>query len=315
MPVHRDKRREWELKKCKRKYKRKEKIFDIINMAIMALIVIVVMVPVLYVLKTSFDIGMKNDLSLSLIPKKFSFVFYIMIFKDKTIIRPFINSIFITIVGTMMSVFLNSMAAYALAKRDLPGHKFLVYYLIILPILFSGGLVPNYLLMKSLKLIDKMMVLIIPVLINGWNMALVRNYYWTIPSSLLESARIDGAKEMTVFIKIVLPLSKPVLAAIALFTGLGFWNTFFSAIMYINSPEKYTFPVKLREMIIVQYDMRGQFAGFVKMITGKDLLPADLTQEGLTAAVIIVSLLPVILAYPYLQKYFTEGLMINSIKG
>ena len=297
------------------KSSRGEKIFSIVNLAILTLIAVIVLVPVLYVLKTSFDVGVKDDLSLSLIPRKFSLVFYIMIFKDKAIIRPFLNSAFITIVGTALSVFFNAMGAYTLAKRNLPGNKFLVYYLIILPMLFSGGLVPTYLMMKSLGLIDKIVVLIIPALISGWSMALIRNYYWTIPSSLPESARIDGAKEMTVFIKIILPLSKPVLAAIALFTGVGFWNTFFSAIMYINSPEKYTFPVKLREMIIVQYDMRGQFAEAVKIATGQNLLLANLSQEGLSAAIIVVSLLPIILVYPYLQRYFTKGLMINSIKG
>ncbi|NLC69192.1 MAG: carbohydrate ABC transporter permease [Clostridiaceae bacterium] len=297
-----------------KKHKRKLNVFDIVNMAIMAIFAVIVLVPVLHVLRISLDIGARSSSSLFLIPNRFSIVFYIMILKDKSIIRPFMNSIFITAVGTALSVFLNAMTAYALSKRDLPGNKFLVYYLIILPILFSGGLVPNYLLMKSLKLIDKMAALVLPVLINGWNIAIIINYYWTIPSSFVESARMDGAQEMTVFIKIILPLSKPVLAAIALFTGLGFWNAFFSAIMYINSPEKYTFPVKLREMVIVQYDMKGQFAGVVKAFTGKDLQPT-VTQEGLTAAVIIASILPVILVYPYLQKYFTEGLMVNSIKG
>jgi ABC-type glycerol-3-phosphate transport system permease component len=211
-------------------------------------------------------------------------------------------------------VVLNAMAAYALMKKELPGNRFLVYYLVILPMLFSGGLVPTYLTIKSLGLIDKFAVLILPVLIKGWSIALIRNYYLTIPASLLESARIDGAKEMSVFSKIMVPLSKPVLAAMSIFTGVSYWNSFFSAVIYINSPQKYTFPVKLREMIIVQYDMSGQLIEVAKMAAGQSSLPTSLLQEGLTSAVIVISILPIALIYPFLQKYFTKGILLSSLK-
>jgi putative aldouronate transport system permease protein len=145
-------------------------------------------------------------------------------------------------------------------------------------------------------------------------MILIRNYYWSIPSSLIDSARIDGAQELTVFFKIMLPLAKPVLSAIGLFTGVGFWNTFFSAVIYINDPSKYTFTVKLREMIVVQQDMQKQFEQMA-MQSGEDLLLANLTQQGLSSAIIVISLIPVLVVYPFLQKYFAAGLMVGSIKG
>ncbi len=280
----------------------------------MTVIMVIILIPVIYVFEKSFDIGIKDDLSLSLIPRKFTFLFYDMLSKDKAIVRSFINSVTVTIVGTILSVVLNAMAAYALMKKELPGNRFLVYYLVILPMLFSGGLVPTYLTIKSLGLIDKFAVLILPVLIKGWSIALIRNYYLTIPASLLESARIDGAKEMSVFSKIMVPLSKPVLAAMSIFTGVSYWNSFFSAVIYINSPQKYTFPVKLREMIIVQYDMSGQLIEVAKMAAGQSSLPTSLLQEGLTSAVIVISILPIALIYPFLQKYFTKGILLSSLK-
>ena len=280
----------------------------------MTVIMVIILIPVIYVFEKSFDIGIKDDLSLSLIPRKFTFLFYDMLSKDKAIVRSFINSVTVTIVGTILSVVLNAMAAYALMKKELPGNRFLVYYLVILPMLFSGGLVPTYLTIKSLGLIDKFAVLILPVLIKGWSIALIRNYYLTIPASLLESARIDGAKEMSVFSKIKVPLSKPVLAAMSIFTGVSYWNSFFSAVIYINSPQKYTFPVKLREMIIVQYDMSGQLIEVAKMAAGQSSLPTSLLQEGLTSAVIVISILPIALIYPFLQKYFTKGILLSSLK-
>ncbi|NLC69220.1 MAG: carbohydrate ABC transporter permease [Clostridiaceae bacterium] len=301
------------------KRSRGEKIFNVFNVTFFTIFAMMLLVPVLYVLKQSLDIERIGELSLSLFPRKFSLVFYQMIINDRAIYRTFLNSAYITVVGTALSVFLNAMGAYALARRDLPGNRFFIYYLVILPMLFSGGLIPTYLVVKSLGLIDKLAALIIPALVSGWNMALIRNYYWSIPPSLSESARIDGAEEFTVFFRIILPLSKPVIAAIALFTGVGFWNTFFSAVIYINSPQKYTFPVKLRELILVQYDMQRQFTEALQLRqmqgSGDDLLLASLTQEGLSGAIIVVSMLPIIIVYPYLQKYFTKGIMVGSLKG
>jgi putative aldouronate transport system permease protein len=293
---------------------RGEKIFNVFNITGLLIFTIMLLVPVIYVIKVSLETGGFGDLSLSLIPAEPSLLFYRMILQDSSIWRPFLNSVFITVVGTSLSLLVNSMGAYTLSKRELKGVQFFVYYLVVIPMLFSGGLIPSYLLIRELGLINKIAVLIIPSIASGWNMILIRNYYWSIPSSLIDSARIDGAQELTVFFKIMLPLAKPVLSAIGLFTGVGFWNTFFSAVIYINDPSKYTFTVKLREMIVVQQDMQKQFEQMA-MQSGEDLLLANLTQQGLSSAIIVISLIPVLVVYPFLQKYFAAGLMVGSIKG
>ncbi|MFP4384727.1 MAG: carbohydrate ABC transporter permease [Spirochaetia bacterium] len=229
---------------------------------------------------------------------------------DKGIYRPFLNSIYITTVGTLVALTFNAMGAYTLSKRDLPGNRIFIY-MIVITMMFSGGLVPLYLVVKAVGLIDKINGLILMSFVNGWNMILIRNYYWSIPSSLPESARMDGANEFIIFSRIIIPLSKPVLAAIALFTGVGYWNMFFHAVIFINSPEKYTFPVKLNEMIVVKREMVHQF----EQMAGGAMDTQNLNIEGVSSAIIILSMIPVIIVYPYLQKYFARGILIGSIKG
>ena len=287
-----------------------EKIFNVINITIMGVFIVVIMVPLLFVVKKSFDVGAVQP-GLSLIPKQFSLLYYKMILTDKGIYRPFMNSGYITIVGTALSVFLEALGAYALSKRDLPGHKFFTY-MILITMMFSGGLVPLYLVVKNLGLIDKLSALILPGCVSAWNIILVRNYYFSIPESLVEAAKIDGAQEHTVFFKIILPLSMPIIATIALFTGVGYWNTFFNSIIFINSPSKFTFPVKLYEMIVVQEQMSEKFDA---LLGNTELMRQNLNSEGVASAMIIVSLIPVILVYPMLQKHFVKGIMVGSIKG
>jgi putative aldouronate transport system permease protein len=211
-------------------------------------------------------------------------------------------------------MFINALGAYTLSKRELPGNRFFIYFLVIIPMLFGGGIVPTYLLIRALGLIDTLPVLFVPSAANAWRMILIRNYYWSIPKSLPESARIDGAQEFTVFFKIILPLSKPVLAAIALFTGVSYWNTFMAAVIYIRDARKYTFPVKLRELIILGGDSEKNFEEMLMQL-GLDPEEYFLSIEGLSAAMMIVSMIPIILIYPYLQKYFAKGIMVGSIKG
>jgi len=292
------------------KISRGQKIFAIFNIAFFTFVGIIMLIPVLYVLSRSFD-AMASGLSASLIPKKFTLFYYRFIMRDKGIYRPFLNSIFITVVGTTISVMLEAMGAYTLTKKDLPGHNLFIWMLII-PMMFGGGLIPSYLLNKALGLVDNMAILIISGVISAWNMLLIRNYYNSIPASLPESARIDGAQEFTVFWNIMLPLAKPVIAAIALFTAVGYWNTYMTAVIYINSAEKYPFTVKLRQIINVQEENR---ASMQNLIGDEELLIQYLNNEGLGCAIIILSMIPIIIAYPYLQKYFAKGLMVGSIKG
>lgn len=292
------------------KLSRGEKIFNVLNIFMMGAFIVAIMVPLLFVVKKSFDVGAVEP-GLSLIPNQVSFVYYKMILTNSGIYRPFMNSAYITIVGTGFSVFLEALGAYALSKRDLPGHRFFTY-MILVTMMFSGGLVPLYLVVKNLGLIDKLSALILPGCISAWNMILIRNYYYSIPESLIEAAKIDGAQEHTVFFRIILPLSLPIIATVALFTGVGYWNTFFNAVIFINSPEKFTFPVKLYEMIVVQEQMVEKFDALAGNL---EAMRQNLNAEGVSSAMIIVSLIPVIIVYPFLQKHFVKGIMVGSIKG
>jgi putative aldouronate transport system permease protein len=291
---------------------RGEKIFTVANVLFLAAYACIVLVPALYVLKRSFDVGAQGQLALSLIPREPSLFYYNMVLNDSSIGRPFLNSIILTVLGTAISLSFEAMGAYTLSRRELPGNKLFIYMLII-TMMFSGGLIPSYLLVRGLHLIDKFpWVLILPSAFSAWNLILIRNYYFSIPESLRESAHMDGAPEFTIFSRIIFPLSMPVIAAIGLFTGISYWNTFFNAIIYINSPQKYTFAVKLREILALQMEMETQFE---RMSVGQDLMLKNLNMEGLYSAIIVVSVIPILIVYPFLSKHFNKGLMVGSIKG
>ncbi len=224
----------------------------------------------------------------------------------------FVNSIILTAIGTVVSLGLETMGAWPLSKKELPGNRLFVY-LIVITMMFSGGLIPFYILVRALKLIDRFpWVLILPFCISAWNLILIRNYYFSIPASLAESARIDGASEFRTFSAVVLPLSLPVVAAIGLFTGVGYWSTFFNAIIYINSPSKYTFAVKLREMLALQITMLNESQ---RNLADALDFTTTVNTESLYSAIIILSMVPIIVAYPWLQKHFVKGILAGSIKA
>ncbi len=289
---------------------RGEKIFGYFNNFFLFLFALLMIFPVVYVLKISLDVGPKSDINLSLIPKEASLVFYRMIFNKPNIARAFMTSVKVTLIGTIISVVLEAFGAYSISKKDLPGYKFLTYMLIV-PMMFSGGIIPLYLVVKGVGLLNSFWSLILPSCISGWNMILMRNYYWSIHESLKESARIDGASEITVFLRIILPLSQPVLAAIGLFTFVGYWNSFYNALMFITDPAKYPFTLVLREMITLAQSLETQ--GLQSGLTQEQL--SNVNSESLSAAMIVVSIIPVVIVYPFMQKYFVKGIMVGSVKG
>lgn len=291
-----------------------EAVFNVVNLAFFFLFSILLLIPILYILKQSVDVGAATS-NISLIPTEASPVYYQMILKDRGVYGPLMNSIIITALGTFLGLAVNAAAAYPMSRPGYRPNKFLVYYLVIIPMLFSGGLVPSFLLMRGLGLLNTLAVCILPAVASGWNIVLIRNFYKSIPDSLIEAAKIDGAGEFYIFGHIILPLSKPVLAAIALFTGVGFWNTFTPSIMYNSDPTKYTFAVKLREMIAVQEDMSRQFEAMMQSLSMSASTGQTLNNDGLAAAMMIVSIVPIILVYPFLQKHFAAGLMAGSVKG
>lgn len=215
------------------------------------------------------------------------------------------NSVFITIVGTLIALFINALTAYPLSKKRLAGMK-LIMMLFVFTMMFSGGLIPAYLLIKNLHLYNTRWALILPSAINVYNMLIIKNNYESIPESIEESAKIDGASNFTIFIKIILPLSKAVLATICLFTMVAYWNNYFSALMYIDKTELKTLQLYMSEIILeAQQDPTNATADELMNISG----------EGVRCATVIAATLPIVIVYPFLQKYFIKGVMIGSVKG
>lgn len=291
-----------------------EKIFNVFNILGFFIFTVIIVVPVLFVLKNSFELSETSVGTLQLWPSRPSLAFYGMIIKDNSVYRPLLNSVLITAVGTPLTLLVNSLGAYTMSKRELPGKNFFAYYMVIIPMLIGGGTIPGFLLIRALGLMDTLWALFIPGLASGWNMTLIRNYYWSIPNELTESARIDGAAEMTIFWKIILPLSKPVLSALGLLTGIGLWNTFYAAMIYIRRPERWTFPVKIRETVMKG---EGNDKLWEEMMIAQGFDPTEIliNSKGLGGAMMVVSMIPILVAYPFLQKYFAGGIMVGSIKG
>jgi putative aldouronate transport system permease protein len=228
-----------------------------------------------------------------------------MVFKEGSIFQSMRNSIYITVVGTLINMIMTMFAAYPLSKPRLRGRKILLF-LIAFTMWFSGGLIPSYLLVKQLKLIDTFWALMIPGAISTYNMILLKTFFQSIPSSLEESAQIDGCNDIVILFKIILPLALPALATISLFYAVGHWNNFFSALIYINKSTMYPLQVKLRQIITL-----NRVEDFNNIVEDQ----VQIVQETIKAASIVISTIPIIIVYPFLQKYFVKGVMIGSIKG
>lgn len=216
----------------------------------------------------------------------------------------FKNSIIVTLVGTFCTIFITAMTAYPLSKRQLPGIK-AILLIFVFTMYFNGGLIPNYLLIKQLGMLNKFRAIIIPGLINVFHLLIIKNYYESLPESLEESAKLDGAGNFTILFRIIAPLSLPVFATITLFTAIGHWNSYFGPMLYINSTKLKTLTLYLRDVIMDAQNVMNASA--------EDLMSAP--TEGVKAATIIASTVPILLVYPFLQKYFIKGMLIGSVKG
>jgi len=269
------------------------------------------LVPFIYVIMGSFT----DELTLakygfSLWPRKFSLEAYKNVFTGTQVFQSYAVSIFVTAVGTALSLLVTCMLAYPLSTGKLrQGRKinFFVYF----TMLFNGGLVPTYMLIsRYLNMRNSLWVMIIPVLVIPWNMFLMRNFFNSIPSSLAESARIDGANEATILFRIILPCATPALATIGLFYALGYWNQWFQAMLYIDTPSK--FPLQYLIMRMMRdADFTVQMAS-MGVSTSAGALAPSLTIKLATA---MVTIGPIVLIYPFVQKYFTSGIMVGSVKG
>jgi putative aldouronate transport system permease protein len=283
-------------------------LFDSFNYVFLGIFALCTILPFIYVIAGSFATDAElTERAFFLIPDTFSLAGYKFIFSTDTLLTSIGVSIYITVVGTLVNLLFTVTMAYPLARRNLWGRN-TVLNMVVFSMLFSGGMIPSYLVVKGLGLLDSFWALMLPGAISAFNMIVVKNFFQELPPGLEESAKIDGCTEIGVLWRIVLPLSKPVLATFGLFYAVGHWNNFFSALLYINDPTKWPLQVMLRQIVLLSQatlgDMSQMDPNFVQ--------PPDQTVK---MAVIVVGTLPILMVYPFLQKHFAKGVLIGSIKG
>jgi len=289
---------------------KEDKIFDLINIFLVAIMVILVVYPLYFIVIASIsNPNMIYEGKVWLLPKDITFEGYQRIFSDSKIWLGYKNSIIYTFVGTLVNVSCTLMAAYALSRRDLYGRN-LIMFLFLFTMFFSGGLIPTYLVVKNLGLLNTMWALILPKAVAVWNVIVARTFFQTsIPNELLEAAKIDGCSDAKFFWKIVLPLSKPIVAVMVLFYAVGHWNSYFDALIYLNNEDLYPLQLILRN-ILIQNEASTQMMSDIDSLAAKQRV-SELIKYG----VIIVASIPLLVLYPFVQKYFVKGVMIGGIKG
>ncbi|MCY7808840.1 carbohydrate ABC transporter permease [Bacillus spizizenii] len=282
------------------------RVFDVCNILFLGGVGAITILPFLYIIAGSFATEAElAQRSFFIFPKTFTLDAYKYVFSTPTFIRSMGVSIFITVVGTAVQLFFTFTMAYPLAKRHVKGRNLLLN-LVIFSMLFSGGMIPTYLVVKSLGLLDTYWALILPMAINPFNLIIIKNFFQQLPRELEESAKIDGCSEIGVFWRIALPLSKPVIATFALFYAVGIWNDFFHALLYINDSAKWPLQMVLRQVTILS-DLTATNGD-----TMQNTVPPE---QGIKLAVIVIATLPILAVYPFLQKYFAKGMLIGSVKG
>jgi putative aldouronate transport system permease protein len=289
--------------------------FEIINGLFMICVMFVVVYPVLNVIAISLSNA--NHIAQSdvtFFPRGFTTEAYSYILKDKQVWLGYRNSIFYAAGSALVTLLFTSMFAYPLVNRDLIGRKFFTIFLSI-TMFFSGGMIPSYLLIRNLHLIDNPLALIIPGCVGAYNVFVFRTFFNTIPGELLESAKIDGANDFIILFRVVLPLSKALLATFGLFTIIGSWNSWFSGLIYLKNTELYPVQLVLREYLYVldMVNMQAR-AGMGGGALNPQLLQR-ITPKGVRMAMAVVTMFPIMLIYPFFQKYFVKGVMIGAIKG
>ncbi|HOJ11117.1 MAG TPA: carbohydrate ABC transporter permease [Clostridiales bacterium] len=283
------------------------KLFDIFNILLMLFICFVTLYPFLYVLATSMSSNiavMQNKVTFY--PVELNFTAYKKILKDPYLVSSYYNTIKYTLIGTFINLLFTSTIAYPLSRKNLVFKGFF-NTMIIITMFFGGGLIPTFLLVNALGMYDTIWAIVIPGAISTYYLIVMRTFFQSIPVELEESAKIDGASEVRVYFQIILPLSKAALAAIGLFYAVGHWNSFFSALIYLKSKAKMPLQILLRNMLISS-EMAQQ-----NKIASRD--EEVVVAETIKSAAIIVTVIPIICVYPFLQKYFVKGVMIGSIKG
>ena len=264
-----------------------------------------VLVPFLAVLSTSLadQQQITNAGGYVLFPHDPSFAAYEAIFRGGVVTRATIVSVLLTVVGSGLSIVVVVSIAYSLSRPGTWGQRPLLF-IVLFTLLFSAGIIPNYLLIKELGLIDSYWALILPGLTSAFQIIIVRAFFLDVPAEIIDAARIDGANELQILTRVMLPLSKAVVAVVGLFSAVGYWNAYFNAILYINSPEKWPLQLVLRTYVVDNTQVGGDLPG--------EVMPP---QQSLQMAILVVSLVPICLVYPFLQKHFAKGVVLGAVKG
>ena len=282
-----------------------DKVFNVLNYALLTIIALACFLPFVNIIASSFASPAEVIAKPFIIfPETFSLDAYRYVLSTPTIFRSLFVTIFITLVGTVLSMVLTSMMAYGLSRPYLPGRRF-INFAVVFTMLFSGGMIPTFLVVNSLGLIDTLWAMILPIAVNAFNMIIMRNFFQGLPMSLEESARIDGAGDFLIFRKIMLPLAKPSIATISLFYAVAYWNTYMNAILYVNDSTKWPIQILLRQIVIVSSGLQSEGMAL-------DIVPPA---QSVKMAVITVATLPMLMVYPFVQKYFVKGALVGSVKG
>ena len=284
------------------------RVFDVFNFVVLGIIGLMTVLPFLYIVAGSFATEAElTRRSFFIWPETFSLDSYNYIFSTSTFIRSLFVSIGITVVGTIVCLLFTFSMAYPLSRKTLMGRN-LIMNLIVFSMLFSGGMIPTFIVVKNLGLLDSFWALILPLAINPFNLIIVKTFFQNIPLELEESAKIDGCTEIGIFWRIMLPLSKPVLATFALFYAVAIWNDFFSALLYINDNTKWPVQVLLQQIIILSQSSLSDAASNASNYI-------EPPEQSLKLAVVVVATLPILCVYPFLQKHFAKGMLLGSVKG
>ncbi|MDR1262345.1 MAG: carbohydrate ABC transporter permease [Oscillospiraceae bacterium] len=290
----------------------RDRWFHLVNYVLLGLCILIIAVPLLHVISQS--LSAPSDVlngRVTFLPVNFTASTYGYVLRDKNIMSGYKNSLYYMTVGTLISVVLTILAAYPLSRRDLFGRKVFLF-LFTFTMLFGGGMIPTYLVVRQLKLIDSIWALVLPNAINAYNIIIARTFFQTsIPTELYEAAEIDGASDALVFFRVVMPLSASIVAVMVLLNAISLWNVYFDALIYLNTSSKYPLQMVLRNIM-----MSAQVQSAMVEATGK-VASAEMLAltEALKYTTIVCASLPVLALYPFIQKHFTKGIMIGTLKG
>lgn len=283
------------------------RIFNTVNVILIIITMVLCLAPFIHIIAISLSSNRAiGSGEVSFFPKELSFEAYTKVFADGSMIRSLIYTIWLTVLSTVLSMVMTIAAAYPLAKSNLKGRKWFML-VIVVTMFFSGGIIPEYILIKNLHLLDSTWGLILPGLISPFYMIILITFFRGIPESLEEAAGIDGSSHFGTLMRIILPLSLPVMATLSLFYAVGRWNGFQDALMYITKPELYPLQLKLYQMI--------QQNQITELMQTEGIGAVQVLPESLKAASVIFSTLPILLVYPWLQRYFISGVMVGAVKG